>query len=49
MRSRKFKTLAEARKFHKANQDKFGWHVRKISGAKVWRFFVGSDVEWLNL
>lgn len=49
MKTRKFQTLREARAFHKANSSKWGWNVRKVPNAKKWKYFVGTDFEWLNL
>ena len=49
LRNRRFETLKEARKFHKGKKEQFGWHIRKIPNAKKLKYFVGTDLEWLNL
>ena len=43
--SRKFKTLEEARKYASGT----GWTIYCLKGAKVWKYFVGTHIQWLNL
>ena len=45
---KKFKTLREARKYLDINLNKNILDVYKLKG-KVYKYFVGTHLEWLNL
>ncbi len=50
MFGKKFKTLREAKKYLTNNAVMYGsvWNIYNLH-SKVYKYFVGSHLEWLNL